>query len=71
VWKFTITIAKHYMHMVKMKKHRFIKNKVMEHIVKVNIENATLILHTHITHGIGDSNKPAMHGWYGANTIQI
>ncbi len=36
------------MHMAEMKKHRFIKNKVVEHIVKVNIENATLIPHTHV-----------------------
>ncbi len=50
-------IARHYMHTIKMKKHRIIKNKVMEHIVKTNIEKATLILHTHVTHGIDDSNK--------------
>jgi len=37
-----------------MKKHKFIKNKVVEHIVKTNIEKATLILHTNVTHGIDD-----------------
>jgi hypothetical protein len=45
-----------------MKKHRFIKNKVVEHIVKANIEKATLILHTHVTHGINDSNETG-HAW--------
>jgi hypothetical protein len=45
-----------------MKKHRFIKNKVMEHIVKANIEKATLIFHTHVTHGIDDLNETG-HAW--------
>jgi len=45
-----------------MKKHRFIKNKVMEHIVKVSIEKATLIFHTHVRHGIDDSNEVG-HAW--------
>jgi hypothetical protein len=57
VWRFTTMIARHYMHMAKMKKHRFIKNKVMEHIVKMNIKKSMLILHTHVTHGIDDSNE--------------
>jgi len=43
--------------MVKMKKCWFIKNEVVEHIAKVSIENATLILHTHVAHGIDDSNE--------------
>jgi len=38
-------VAKH-MYMVEMKKCKFIKNKVMEHIMKVSIAKATLILHT-------------------------
>jgi hypothetical protein len=37
------------MHMAEMKKHKFIINKVVEHIVKTNVKNATLILHTHVT----------------------
>jgi hypothetical protein len=45
-----------------MKKHKFIKNKVMEHIMKTNIEKATLIIHTHVTHGIDDSNETG-HAW--------
>jgi hypothetical protein len=48
--------------MAKMKKLRFIKYKVMEHIVKLSIEKATLILHTHVTHGINDSNETS-HAW--------
>jgi imidazoleglycerol phosphate dehydratase HisB len=45
------------MHIIEMKKHGFIKNKVVEHIVKTNVEKATLILHTNVTHGINDLNK--------------
>ncbi len=45
------------MHMTKMKKCGFIKNKVVEQIVKANVEKATLIYHTHVTHGIDDSNE--------------
>ncbi len=33
------------------------QNKVVEHIVKVGIEKATLILHTHVTHGIDDLDE--------------
>ncbi len=29
----------------------------MEHIVKTNVEKATLIPHTNVTHGIDDSNE--------------
>jgi hypothetical protein len=45
------------MHMAKMKKCGFIKNKVVEHIAKVSIEKVTLIPHTNVTHGIDDSNE--------------
>jgi hypothetical protein len=45
-----------------MKKYEFIKNKVMEHIVKASIKKATLILHTHVTHGIDDFNEIG-HAW--------
>jgi hypothetical protein len=51
------TVAKHYMHTTKMKKRRFIRNKVVERIVKTNVEKATLIPHTNVTHGIDDSNE--------------
>ncbi len=64
-------VTRHYMHIAKMKKRRFIKNKVVEHIVKTSVENATLIPHTNVTHGIDDSNKLAIYGWYEANNIQI
>jgi len=47
---------------VEMKKLGFIKNKVVEHILKVNIEKATLIPHTHVTHEIDDSNE-TNHAW--------
>jgi hypothetical protein len=45
------------MHTAEMKKCGFIKNKVVEHIVKASIEKATLIPHTNVTHGIDDSNE--------------
>jgi hypothetical protein len=45
-----------------MKKHGFIKNKVMECIVKMSVEKATLIPHTNVTHGINDSNEIG-HAW--------
>ncbi len=55
-------VVKHYMHTTEMKKCRFIRNKVVEHIVKTSIEKATLILHTNVTHGIDDSNETG-HAW--------
>jgi hypothetical protein len=71
VWKLTTTIARRYMHIVEMKKCGFIKNKVVEHIVIASVEKATLILHTHVTHGIDDSNKIG-HVWMvRTNNIQI
>jgi hypothetical protein len=54
------------MHTTEMKKCKFIKNKVVEHIVKTNIEKATLILHTHVTHRIDDSNETG-HAWMVRN----
>jgi hypothetical protein len=33
-----MTVAKHYMHTIEMKKCGFMKNKVVEHIVKVSID---------------------------------
>jgi hypothetical protein len=56
------TIAMHYMHTTEMKKHGFIRNKVVERIVKTNVEKATLIPHTNVTHGIDDSNENG-HAW--------
>jgi hypothetical protein len=50
------------MHTTKMKKHGFIKNKVMERIVKTSVEKATLIPHTHVTHEIDDLNQTS-HAW--------
>jgi hypothetical protein len=58
VWRRITTVAKHYMHMAKMKKHEFIKNKVVEHIVKMSVEKATL----NVTHWINDSNE-TNHAW--------
>jgi hypothetical protein len=54
------------MHITEMKKHEFIKNKVMEHIVKTSVEKATLISHTNVTHGINDSNETS-HVWMVQN----
>jgi hypothetical protein len=62
VWRLTTTVARHYMHTAEMKKCGFIKNKVVERIVKISVEKATLILHTNVTHGIDDSNKTS-HAW--------
>jgi hypothetical protein len=45
-----------------MKKRMFIKNKVVECIVKANVEKATLIPYTHVTHGMDDFNKIG-HAW--------
>ncbi len=45
------------MHTIEMKKCGFIKNKVVDHIVKTKIEKATLIPHTNVTHGIDDLNE--------------
>jgi hypothetical protein len=62
VWGFITIVARHYMHTLEMKKHMFIKSKVVECTVKTNVEKATLILHTNVTHGINDSNK-TNHAW--------
>ncbi len=56
------TVARHYMHTFEMKTHGFIKNKVVEHIVKTSVEKATMILHTNVTHGIDDLNEIG-HAW--------
>jgi hypothetical protein len=56
------TVVRHYMHIVEMKKRKFIRNKVIEHIVKTNIEKATLMPHTNVTHGIDNLNKIG-HAW--------
>jgi hypothetical protein len=40
----------------------FIKNKVVEHTVKMRVEKTTLILHTNVTHEIDDSNEIG-HAW--------
>jgi hypothetical protein len=50
------------MHTIEMKECRFIKNKVVERIVKTNIEKATLIPHTNVTHGVDDLNNNG-HAW--------
>jgi hypothetical protein len=62
VWRFTTMVVKHYMHIVKMKKHMFTKNKVVDHIVKKIVAKSTLIPHTNVTYGIGDLNKTD-HAW--------
>jgi hypothetical protein len=50
------------MHTIEMKKHGFIKNKVLKCIVKTSIEKVTLIPHTNVTHGIDGSNETG-HAW--------
>jgi hypothetical protein len=64
-------VTKHYIHMIKMKKCGFIKNKVMECIVKVSVKKATLIPHTHVTHGWMTLMKLTMHVWCKANNVQM
>jgi hypothetical protein len=57
MWRLMTIVARYYMHTAEMKKREFIKNTVMERIVKTSIEKATLIPHTNVTHGIDDSNE--------------
>jgi hypothetical protein len=54
MWRFTTTVARHYMHTYEMNKRGFIRSNIVEHIAKTSIEKATLILHTNVTHGIDD-----------------
>jgi len=54
------------MHTTEMKKRGFIRNKIVECIVKTNVEKATLIPHTNVTHGIDDSNETG-HAWMVQN----
>jgi hypothetical protein len=42
------------------------QNKVVEHIMKMCIDKATLILHTHVTHGIKDLDEIS-HAWMVQN----
>jgi hypothetical protein len=62
VWRLVTTIARHYMHTTKMKKCGFIRNKVVEHIVKTIIERPHWSPHINVTHGIEDSNENG-HAW--------
>ncbi len=48
VWMLTTTIAHHYMQTMEMRKKGFIKNKIVEAIVRKSVEKATLILLTHV-----------------------
>ncbi len=65
MWKFTRMVAKHYNHASKMKKHRCIKNKDVEHIVKANVEKATLIPTPLSPMGCMILMKLVMHGCAG------
>jgi hypothetical protein len=62
VWRLTKMVVRRYMYMAEMKTCKFIKNEVIEHIVKASVEKATLIPYTHVTHGIDDLNKIG-HAW--------
>jgi hypothetical protein len=62
VWRLTTTVTRNYMHTIEMKKRRFIKNKVVERIMKMSVEKATLIPHTNVTHGIDHLNETG-HAW--------
>jgi len=44
VWKLTTITTRHYMHTSEMKKNGFIKNKVVKHIMKKNVEKATILI---------------------------
>jgi hypothetical protein len=50
------------MHITEMKKRKFIRNKVVECIMKTSIEKTTLIPHTNVTQGIDDFNETG-HAW--------
>jgi hypothetical protein len=71
MWRITTMVAKHYIHASKMKKHRFIKNKDVECIVKTNVEKMTLIPRTHVTHGMHDFNKISDAWMCGSNNVQM
>jgi hypothetical protein len=48
VWKLT-TVTRHYIHTSKIKKRGFIKNKVMECIVRTSVDKVALIPFTHVS----------------------
>jgi hypothetical protein len=58
VWRLTITIARHYMHTLEMKKKGFIKNKVMEAIITQSVEKVALIPLTHVYQPTLESDGP-------------
>jgi len=62
MWRLMTNVARHYVHIGEMKKCKFIKNKVVECIMKTNVEKSTLIPHTNVTHWINDSNETS-HAW--------
>ncbi len=64
-------VVKHYIHASQMKKHRFIKNKDVECIVKTSVEKATLIPCTHVTDGMHDSNEIGYAWMCGTNNVQM
>jgi hypothetical protein len=43
-----MTVAQHYMHQAKMKRQRFIYNKVMVQLVAISIDKTTRIPHTNV-----------------------
>jgi len=50
VWRLTTITTWHYFHTFEMKKRGFIKNKVVKHIVKTNVEKATILIPlTHVS----------------------
>jgi hypothetical protein len=65
VWRFTTIVARHYMHMAKMKWHRIIK--VLEHNVRASFEQGALIPNTHVNHEI-DNLIERGHAWMVQST---
>jgi hypothetical protein len=59
VQRLTTMVTKHYMHMAKMKKHRFIKNKVWNTVWKWTLKKPHW---SHVTCGIDDLNE-IDHAW--------
>ncbi len=43
IWRLTTMVARHYMHTSEMKERGFIKNKVVERLVKASVDKGTLI----------------------------
>jgi hypothetical protein len=69
-WRST-TITKHYTHTPKMKQCEFIKNKVLECIIKTSVKWGALILTPMLAMKLLTWLKHAMHGWCKVHIIRM